>query len=102
MFLYLKEFHIQVAVNFKIIKMSEIETENMDIHHTSYLTIILSNVKWLLVFLFTPVINYMIVMFPDWKDSLENFKLIGGSIIIVLVILKLLLEIFKLIFKKDK
>lgn len=79
------------------------ETDNniqdMDTHHTSFLAVILGNIKWLLVFLFTPSINYMITIFPGWKDSLENFKLIGGSVIVVLVITKLLLEIFKLVKK---
>lgn len=79
------------------------ETENniqdMDTNHTSVIAVILGNIKWLLVFLFTPVINYMIAILPSWKDSLENFKLIGGAVIVVLVIAKLLLEIIKLVKK---
>lgn len=77
--------------------MDETNINNTDMHHTSYLTVILGNIKWLLVLLFTPLINWLIVIFPEWKDFLENFKIIGGSIIILLVITKLILEIVKLI-----
>lgn len=69
-----------------------------DMHssHPSFLAVILGSAKWLLWFLFTPLINWLIVVFPQWKDSLENFKLIGGAVIVVLVIAKLVLEIIKL------
>lgn len=80
--------------------MSDIETNNMPITTTSLTAIILNSTKWLIVFIFYPLVNWMIKIFPDWKDFLENFKLIGGSIIIVLVIFKLVLEIVKLIIKK--
>ena len=80
--------------------MSEIEIENMPITTTSLTATILNSTKWLIVFVFYPLVNWMIKIFPDWKDFLENFKLIGGAIIIVLVIFKLVLEIVKLLVKK--
>lgn len=75
------------------------ETENMSIQHTSLLGIILGNIKWLLVLLFAPAVNVVQQIVPEWKNELENFKLIGGSIIVVLVIVKLIFEIIKLIKK---
>lgn len=80
--------------------MSETETqENMPITSTSISTLILGNVKWLTFFIFYPIMNWMIAILPDWKNFLENFKLIGGTIIIILVVIKLFLEIIKLIRK---
>ena len=76
------------------------ETENMPITSTSISTLIFGNIKWLMFFIFYPLMNWMISELPDWKEVLENFKLIGGSIIIILVISKLLLEIVKLIKSK--
>lgn len=81
--------------------MSETDTdENMPITTTSISALILGNVKWLMFFIFYPAMNWMITIFPDWKNVLENFKLIGGSVIIILVVAKLVLEIIKL--KKNK
>lgn len=75
------------------------ETENMSIQHTSLLGIILGNIKWFLFFLFAPAVNMVQQIVPEWKNELENFKLIGGSVIVVLVIVKLVFEIIKLIKK---
>lgn len=79
---------------------TETQTDDMPITTTSISSIIIGNAKWLLFFIFYPIVNWMITIFPDWKNFLENFKLIGGTVIIVLVVIKLLLEIRKL--KKDK
>lgn len=76
------------------------ETDNMSIHHTSILGIILGNIKWLMIFLFAPAVNVVQNIVPEWKGELENFKLIGGAVIVVLVITKLILEIIKLVKKK--
>lgn len=62
---------------------------------TTYLAVIFKNLLYFLIFLFTPVLNWLITVLPAWKDFIENFKLIGGAIIVVLVIIKLLLEIKK-------
>lgn len=75
------------------------ETDNMPIHHTSLLGVILGNIKWLAIFLFAPIVNAVQQIVPEWKNELENFKLIGGAIIVILVITKLVLEIIKLIKK---
>ena len=80
--------------------MYETQDIQQDMHHTSFIAIIFKNLLYLLVFLFTPVLNYMIAIFPNWKDSIENFKLIGGAVIVAMVIFKLLLEIIKLLKKK--
>lgn len=77
------------------------ETENMPIAtHTSIIALIFHNIKWLAALIFYPIMNKLISVFPDWKDSLENVKLIGGAIIVILVIIKLLIEIVKLVKKK--
>lgn len=70
-----------------------------NMHSTSLGMIIMKNLSWLLVFLFAPTINYIITIIPSWKDGLEDFKLIGGAVIVLLVIVKLLMEIVKLIKK---
>ena len=75
-------------------------TEDMPIHTTTLTAIIFKNLLWLLALAFYPVIDWVILQVPTWKDGLENFKLIGGAIIVVLVIMKLLLEIVKLVKKK--
>lgn len=75
------------------------ETDNMEMHNTSYLGAILGSIKWLLVFAFAPAVTVIQQIVPEWKNELENFKLIGGSIIVVLVIVKLIFEIIKLIKK---
>ena len=80
--------------------MSETDNDNMPITTTTISSIIIGNVKWLLFFIFYPMVNWMIAISPDWKNFLENFKLIGGTVIIILVVIKLLFEIRKL--KKDK
>lgn len=73
--------------------------QNMPMHHTSFLAVIWNSAKWLLALLFTPAVTLMQTILPEWKNSLENFKLIGGSVIVVLVVVKLVLEIIKLIKK---
>lgn len=78
----------------------ETETTDMPITTTSLLTIVVKNLFYLLALAFYPVMNWIISIFPDWKDSLENFKLIGGAIVVLLVIIKLIIEIIKLIKKK--
>lgn len=85
--------------------MSEIETHtetDMPVTTTTIITIIFKNLLWLTVLAFYPVIDYLILITPTWKEFLENFQLIGGTIVVLLVIVKLLLEIVKLILKKDK
>lgn len=71
-------------------------TNDMPIHTTTLTAIIFKNLLWLTALAFYPVIDWVILQIPTWKDTLENFKLIGGAIIVVLVIIKLLLEIRKL------
>lgn len=61
--------------------------------------IIAKNFSYLLVLLFYPAMDFIIQVMPDWKNNLDNFKLIGGAVIVVLVIAKLVLEIFKLVKK---
>ena len=83
--------------------MSSIESEtndNMPITTTTISAIIIKNLLWLSALAFYPLVDWVISVVPDWKEWLENFKLIGGAIIIVLVVTKLWLEIKKL--KKDK
>ena len=74
----------------------EIDSNNMPITTTTYLAVIFKNLIWLLALAFYPVLDWIITIVPDWKNNLENFKLIGGALIIVLVIIKLILEIIKL------
>lgn len=81
---------------------SETQTQTASMDHLSVgtiITIFFKNVLWLLALAFYPVIDYIIVIVPDWKENLENFKLIGGAIIVLLVIIKLIFEIIKLIKK---
>ena len=72
------------------------ETEDMPLTSTSLIAIVFKNLLWLLALAFYPVLDWVILQLPNWKDGLENFKLIGGAIIVVLVIIKLLMEIKKL------
>lgn len=67
--------------------------------HTSLSMILIKNFTYLLALAFYPLMDYLMQIVPDWKANLENFKLIGGAIIVVLVIAKLLLEILKLVKK---
>jgi len=81
--------------------MNQTETD-MPVTSTSIIAIIFKNLLWLMALAFYPVVDYVILQVPIWKDNLENFKLIGGAFIIVLVILKLILEIIKLMIKDKK
>lgn len=76
--------------------MYESEHTDMPITTTSVTAILLKNSVYLLWIGFYLAVDWMISIFPDWKNFLENFKLIGGALIIVLLITKLLLEISKL------
>lgn len=81
--------------------MSDTETNNdMSIATTSITVLLFKNSVYVLCLAFYLLVDFMISIFPDWRNFLENFKLIGGAIIIVLVVIKLVLEIKKL--KKDK
>lgn len=71
------------------------ESQNMPIS-TTYIAIIFKNLLYLLSLAFGLAVNFLITIFPDWKVILENIKIIGGAIIVILVIIKLLLEIIKL------
>lgn len=75
------------------------EVENMPVH-TSYIVLFFKNLPYLLTLAFGWVMNKLMIVFPDWKDLLENIKQIGGTLVILLVIVKLLFEIRKL--KRDK
>lgn len=77
------------------------ETQDMPITSISILTIVFKNLLWLLALAFYPLMEYIIQVIPDWKNYLENFKLIGGAIIMLMVIMKLLLEIIKLLKNKQ-
>lgn len=79
--------------------MSDTETQNdnMPIATTTVTSLIFKNSVYLLWLGFYLLVDVMISVLPDWKYFLENFKIIGGSIIIILVIAKLILEIIKLI-----
>lgn len=76
-------------------------TDSMSITATTYLAVIFKNLAWLLALAFYPVSEFLIQIFPiGWRDDLNDFKLIVGAIIMVLVFFKLVLEIIKLIKKK--
>jgi len=86
--------------------MQEFESHNetsMPITTTTYLSVIFKNLIWLIALAFYPMLDWIIMQIPQWETTLEHIKLIGGAVIVVLVIIKLLIEIIKLtITKKDK
>lgn len=71
-------------------------TSDMQMHSTTILAVVFKNLLYLLTLALDFVLNYMIAVFPDWKNFIENIKQIGGLIIIILVITKLLIEIKRL------
>lgn len=73
--------------------------EDMPVHTMTYIAVIFKNLLYLTALAFGFIVNKLIVVFPDWKDALENLKLVGGAVIVILVIIKLLLEIRKLKIK---
>lgn len=79
---------------------TETKTNFMPVTTTSILSVVFKNMLWLLALAFYPLIDWVIIILPDWIEFLDGFKLIGGAIIILLVIFKLVLEIIKLIRNK--
>lgn len=77
------------------------ETQYMSVTTTSIAVIIVKNLCWLLTLAFYPFMEFMIEFMPDWRGYLEVFKLIGGAVIMLMVIIKLFLEIVKLLKNKQ-